>query len=65
MVWPGEHRMVYVLASRGMAWYMLLSGWVWHGMVCRAWLSISYGLARYGTVYGMALYAWIVWPGEV
>ena len=43
---------------------MLLSGGIWHGMVCRACHSILYGLAMYGMVYGMALWAWHgIWYG--
>ena len=75
MVWSGGHSMVngmawlashgiYLMAWRGMAWHMLLSGGVWHDMVCLAWHSVSYGLAMYGTVYGMALWAWHgIWYG--
>ena len=32
MVWSGGHGMVYVLAWRGVAWYMLLSVGVLHGI---------------------------------
>ena len=66
MVRSGGHRMVNVLSWRGMALYTLLSGGVWHGMSCRAWHRLSYGLARYGTVYDMALWAWHgIWYGLV
>ena len=43
--------MVYVLAWRSMARYMLFL--VGPGMVSLAWHSISYGLARFVMVYGM------------
>ena len=43
VVWQARHGMarwashgIYVLAWRGVAWHMLLSGGVWHGMACQA-----------------------------
>ena len=71
MVLPGGHGRVYGMAWRAYhgIWHIICSCLVGNGMVygmaCRAWHSISYGQARYGTVYGMARGHGMVWPGDV
>ena len=45
MVWPGSYGMVYVMAWRGMAWYMV-------SLVGMTWEKVWPG--GHGIVYGMA-----------
>ena len=44
MIWPGGHGMVFFWPGK--------HGTV-HGMACRAWHSIWYGLGGRGVVYGI------------
>ena len=58
MVWPGGDGMVYVMAWRGMTWYIVCPGWygIWFGLVGMAWYVVWPD--GHGTVYGMAWRAW-------